>query len=364
LVQLIDFPPGTRLADFVSPAFSMNSPALRHADLIPVEILHAMAPTWNVRHFQERRVSVFLAENVYVAEEGLVFNAVGQLFSGTITQHSPAEIERGHAAVRAAIDRMVPPVPGCFVLCKKRGAMNYGHWLMEMLPNAALVRRYAEQIDCRYIVPAAQGQLSDVIRESASLLHIGGDAIHYSDARPLHVERLLIVHGLTNHGTYMSPLVVSSLEALAEPIDGSGHRKLYVTRKGLPSRRFGNETEIEDRAAAHGFTLFDPSGLSFTQQVAAFKNARHIVGVMGAALSNTVFARRGAKIVNLAPASMPDTFFWFIAGLKDHDYLEVRCRQVGPIKGVAAWDTDLWLDPRDLEAIFADDPHDQPQGAA
>jgi capsular polysaccharide biosynthesis protein len=343
--------------DLLSPAFSIAQPMLRHADLIPDASMRAMRATWCSGTFQERGIGVFLIENAYVAEEGLVFDEHGRLFEETRTQHSQDQIERGRAATLEAVQCFTPPLPGTFVLCKKPGARNYGHWLAEMLPRACVLcadKQLSERFG--YIIQDNQGQLGRVIDESLGLLRIEHGALVRTDDRPLCFEQLLIVHELTNHGTFMSPLVVNCLETLTRSIKGFGHEKLYVQRHGVPSRRFANEDEIEARALANGFTLFDPAGLSFIEQVAAFKDARHVVGVMGAALSNVVFAPRGATVVTLAPASMPDTFFWFLAGLKGHAYLEVRCRQVGPIRGVTAWDTDLVLEPGDLDMIFGDLP--------
>jgi len=89
-------------------------------------------------------------------------------------------------------------------------------------------------------------------------------------------------------------------------------------------------------AEVSGFALVEPGRLSLAAQIAAFKNAKEIVGVSGAEMTNIAFAPRGARVMNIAPAGMPDTFFWFIAGLRGHTYAELRCAQTGPCRGVAA----------------------------
>lgn len=348
--QLIDFPAGARVLELTSPAFAMQAPALVHAELVPDDVIGAMQVSWNIPYFPERSVEVFLLEDVHVAEEGLVFDAHGRLFRGTITQHSQAEIDRGYAAVMAA--GSLPIRSGTFVLCKKRGADNFGHWLMEMLPKAHLARLYAAREGLRYVVPAARGQLAQVVTDSLAMLEIHEDAVLRADAGPLRVDRLLVVDGLTAHGVFMSPLVLNCIDALSARVKGGQPRKLYVTRDGLTSRRFGNEDAIQRRAEASGYTLLDPARLSFAEQVAAFKNATEIVGVMGAGLTNIAFAPRDARVLNLAPALMPDTFFWFIAGLRGQRYRELRCRQVGLSRGITPWDTDLALEPGDLDEIF------------
>ena len=49
--------------------------------------------------------------------------------------------------------------------------------------------------------------------------------------------------------------------------------------------------------------------------------------------------------MNIAPGNMPDTFFWFISGLKGLRYYETRCPQSGPVRGVMRWDTNIEFDP-------------------
>jgi capsular polysaccharide biosynthesis protein len=200
-------------------------------------------------------------------------------------------------------------------------------------------------------VPAVEGALRQVIADSFAMLRIDASLVLRAGPEPVRFDRLILVEGLTHHGVYMSPLVLECIDSLSAGIDGTGAEKLFVTRGG-PSRRLIDEAEIQQRAVANGYTLLSPGNLPLAQQIAAFKNAREIVGVMGAELTNIAFAPAGARVLNIAPAGMPDTFVWFIAGLRGHSYSELRCAQSGPIRGIARWDTDLALDPSDLRDLF------------
>src|SRR5208283_2091035 len=263
---------------------------------------------------------------------------------------SQGEIERGHLAVQTAIQNKIAALADPHVLCIKRGISNYGHWLMEMLPKAFLCRLYG--IPGKIIIPDPKGQLKSVIRESMAMLQINEEQVLCMNFSPIHFDSVVVVDGLTAHGVYMSPLVINCADALSARVRGGSAKKLLVTRNGVASRRLINEDDVWQRAVTAGYSLLDTSRLSLSEQIATFLNATHIVGVMGAALTNVVFAPRGASVLNFAPATMPDTFFWFIAGLKGQHYAEVRCRQVGPIKGVARWDTDLEVNSDDIDAIF------------
>ena len=352
MVEIIDIPAGARVFELESPAFSMTPPRVRHREIIPPDVLRVMESSWNKSQFDCRAVTVSLVEDAYVVEEGLVFTADGRLFRETITQHAAAEIERGHAAVMRAIAWDIPKRPGVSVLCKKRGARNFGHWLMEMLPKAFFARLFSPFSDLSYVVPAVNGPLGAVISESLRLLQICDRSLMPVDETAIRFERLLVVSGLTFHGAFMSPLVLNCIDMLASRIKATGAKKIYITRGNLASRRFTNDDDVRKRASAAGYGLLDPTTLSLREQIATFKGATDIIGVMGAGLTNIAFAPVAARVVDLAPASMPDTFFWFIAGLKGQHYHEVRCRQSGPIVGVAPWDTAMEIEASDLAYMF------------
>lgn len=87
--------------------------------------------------------------------------------------------------------------------------------------------------------------------------------------------------------------------------------------------------------------------MGLMQQIGMFKGARRVVGVTGAAMTNTVFMAPGGRVDLFVPASMPDNFFWFISQIRKHDYAEYRCREVAPdtaqqIYG-QSWNADIQL---------------------
>jgi capsular polysaccharide biosynthesis protein len=274
------------------------------------------------------------------------------LLQPTIAQHSASEIKRARQAILAGLERgSMARVDGLAVLCKKRGAQNYGHWMLEMLPKAYIARHFWQD-SIRYIVHATIDPLASVVRESLHRLGIGPEEVIEIGSAPIRVERLLVVDGLTSHGTYMSPFVMGCMEKVAADIAPEGMADLFVLREGVPSRRLVEEGDIRDLAAHRGFLLVDPGKLPLARQVACFKAAPRVVGVMGAAMTNLAFCQPGTQVFNLAPANMADTFFWFISGLRDLHYTEVRCEQAPPLHGPAPWDTDLLLSPEDRELIF------------
>ena len=62
-------------------------------------------------------------------------------------------------------------------------------------------------------------------------------------------------------------------------------------------------------------------------QIELFKAAEVIAGVLGAGLTNLVFASSYTKSLSFVPSQMPDIFYWMLSQLKRQSFSEVRCEQ-------------------------------------
>jgi len=354
----INLPDEAGIFGLASPGFEARPPRVVNRELIPPSILASMEWAWNTPCFPERPVRVAHLHDVWVAKEGLVFDRDGNLYRETITQHSEAEVDQAYAAVLEAMERggedAEPDRNGPILLCKKRGVGNYGHWMMEMLPKARLVEHHLPELRARFLVAHAAADLSASMAASLSLMGIDLSRTLVADDTPWRFSDLLVVDGLSEHGAFLSPLVLDGIDAMSRDLPPAGADRLFVTRRAMGFRRVVDEDALIARAQAEGYTLVDPGALTLREQIALFKGATRIVGVMGAAMTNIAFAPPGARVVTLTPAGMPDTFFWFIATLRGLDYTEIRCAQSGSIQGIMPWDTDLFLSPDDWDKIFAD----------
>ena len=343
-------PPGDVLCAVPAPGFATRPPRLRNAGLVPPAERAAMQPAWGWGDYPPTEVRLHRLRDVTLAAEGLVFLPGGELAPASLTQHDPAEVEAARAAIAAA--GALPELAGPHVLCVKRGATNYGHWLAEMLPVALLAQRLLGP-GLRFLVPPAGGALGAAIRDSLALAGIGAERLvplHY-DA-PVRVGELVMAHGLSLHGTFLSPVVAEALQAMAAEVPASAPGcKLWVSRAGWP-RSLWQEDKVAAVLADMGWRVVEPGSLPFAGQVALFKGAARVAGVMGAGLANLLFAPPDARVDVFAPANMPDTFFWLIAALRGLDYHEARCWQTSQPLGPAPWDTGLVLPLPDLLAAL------------
>ncbi len=347
-LEVMEIPETARLGSVISAGFATSYPSLAHAELIPTDILAAMRPSWDHDGYGQRNVDAFCLREVVVAELGLVLDGLGRPYRRSIAQHGPQNIAAAQAAIAATVE--VSRLAGRFVLCVKPGAGNYGHWLTEMLPKAWLAQNRLDEGKTGFLVHDVAGPLRQVMLDSMALLGIGAERIRFLGRAPVIVEELIVIDGLTEHGGYMSPLVMQCLDDMARRLPPMGPQKLYVSRAGLGSRSFANDHEIEAIARVEGWTILRPGGLTLGQQVALFRGATAVAGVMGAGLTNIAFALPRTRVVNFAPASMPDVFFWFIAALRSHRYREVRCPQRPDRPGLLVRDQSLILPAQEFRA--------------
>jgi capsular polysaccharide biosynthesis protein len=81
-----------------------------------------------------------------------------------------------------------------------------------------------------------------------------------------------------------------------------------------------NEAALVEQLTQHGFEVIDPAQLSFTEQIACFRQASIVVAVHGAALANLVFADNCRVVELFSPDYIrPDCYFTLSRQL-GHDY--------------------------------------------
>ena len=323
--------PGSVLVTLCSPGFATTAPVLVGEALIPDDVRDACL-AWRQRWFASRDVVIRVARDVFVAAEGLVFDRYGQILRYSVRQHEPEMLEQAAGAVRRALaGEPVVRHELPLVLGKKRGAANYGHWMIEMLPMLHLaLSRLADRRIGVLVHDVSEPMLGQIMQQTLRRLGIEDGRVRVSGLDPVFVRELIMVEGMTEHGSYMSPLVRDCHDRLAHGIAGSGIERVFLARGTGLGRNFQDEAHMARLAAERGYAVVSPAGLGLEGQIALMRDARLVAGVMGAAMTNLIYASPGCSAAVFAPASMPDTFFWFIANLRGLRYREIRCAQSGP----------------------------------
>ncbi len=98
-------------------------------------------------------------------------------------------------------------------------------------------------------------------------------------------------------------------------------KKLYLTRGNVSSRKINNESDLITLLNAHGFEIIDCGILSIEDQINTLKEAKIVIGVHGAALTNILAMPNHGKVIEIfSPDYFRTDCFYPIASLKNISY--------------------------------------------
>lgn len=238
------------------------------------------------------------------------------------------------------IDERFDP-QGVYFYLGSVGSFNYGHWLVDDLPRLEgffVLRRLHPGRTITILLPGYDPQIDEVRRRMIALA-LGRDAkwraVFYDRKRVYAVPHLYFATPCSQEPYGKSPEAVAAIRsrflkrtriaraeaAIRRIAAGNDGRRLFVDRSGARGRTLVNRAEIVAVMERRGFEVIDPEQYSPRQQIVRFARAEVVVGLAGAAMTNTIFSPTGARILTIAPDSgWNDPFFWDLAAVCGHPY--------------------------------------------
>lgn len=206
------------------------------------------------------------------------------------------------------------------------GSFNYGHWLVDDLPTAKAI----EFLDPNHrvtVVMSSYGHKMDAVRAEGTLLAStradGVTSTFLPTDRLFLVDDLHYVSPVSYHPILKHPQALAHAVATCAPrstVARAPSRRLFVNRAADSPRRIVNAAEVRGVLARYGFEEVLPETMSFTEQREAFRDASHVVGVMGAAMTNTLFCAPDSHVLQLAPSGWSEPFYWDLAAMLGQRY--------------------------------------------
>lgn len=224
---------------------------------------------------------------------------------------------------------------------------SYFHWLTDALTRLFVVRDRLK--DQTLMLPAGY-ETRDFV--TTSLKAFGASSVEFLSRREaLECESLFMATHTAPPGHFHDEAIrgVRSILCSAfgdQTYQGAGER-FYISRKRAEKRRIANEGELGAILATHGFQTICAEDLSFEQQVKTFSRARYIVSNHGAGLTNALFMKEGANLLELRHQwDRNRNCFFVMSSALNLNYFYLRCR---PQEYDANPHTaDLIVDPEDL----------------
>jgi capsular polysaccharide biosynthesis protein len=118
-----------------------------------------------------------------------------------------------------------------------------------------------------------------------------------------------VVASQSQTGGFVSPFARAALQGIASRFLGKSKfgSKIYISRRGgiaaKRNRHCINEEEVQKAVQMLGFEIVVPDTLTVEEQIAAFANAKFVIGPAGAGLFNCVFCRPLTKLIDIESES-------------------------------------------------------------
>ena len=178
-------------------------------------------------------------------------------------------------------------------------APNLCHFLLDHVPRLLLYGRIG--IAPAHVTVIGPAPHTDYQRET--LARIGVNRWHPTDAPArLRVGRLFVAstcRQLRHPAHWGAAWAVASVRALFDVAPRARSRRLLISRADAAVRRIANQGDVESLLARCGFETIVPGRMRFADQIAAFREATHVVAPHGAGLANILFCAPGTHVLEV-----------------------------------------------------------------
>ncbi len=193
-------------------------------------------------------------------------------------------------------------------------ALNYAHWLTEVLPRIAVF--CADKRFSNIPIIVNEGLHGNILKSLLAIANNERDIVLCPIGRALCVEKLYvtsptgyvpferrkknaIVH---SHGLFSAQafeLLRYKIDQYLNNIEVKKWPEKIILRRNAQLRCLKNAPELEIVLIEKGFVVVEPEHLTFIEQVQLFKNAKIIVATTGAALATAIFCTPGTNVIVL-----------------------------------------------------------------
>ena len=186
----------------------------------------------------------------------------------------------------------------------ERKTRNFGHWLLDCLPQIAALTAAAPEATI-LLPPPIRG----FHRSTVGLLGISQDRLVAWDGAPVACGRVVVVESDGRAGGRpLSSLLEMRASMMARSIAAAspGERRIYVSRRDARAKRrwLSNEPDVERLFMQRGFEIMVMDECPLDEQIRRFREARVIAGISGAGLADLVFSAPGTHLVVLLSDSL------------------------------------------------------------
>ena len=198
------------------------------------------------------------------------------------------------------------------------GTHHYFHFFASLLPLLGyLEREHRADKPLTVLVPANGPRFQRQVCAAVESAYRGIRFEGLEADERAEVKRYLWLHHSSENAEWL-PVSTEVGTGLADLLrrnygldEPQGGALLFVSQSVAKQRRLLNQAELEEIAAERGFQSFEAHADNHEEQVRRFGEAEIIVAAHGAGLTNLLFARPGATVLELFPEDgVKSSYLW------------------------------------------------------
>ena len=180
---------------------------------------------------------------------------------------------------------------------------GYYHWITEILPRLWMAKEYIPET--QFAIPDYFFTKWPFSKEFFDLLQVKNFLV--LDTYHKYLVEQLVLPTRPGDPFFRQPIPVEQgiswlkEAALAKSSKKLGER-LYISRTKANYRKVLNEAEIYPVLEKYGFQVIYSEDYSLSEQISICNNAKILMGLHGAGLTNMVFLPPGSKVIEIRPA--------------------------------------------------------------
>ena len=200
---------------------------------------------------------------------------------------------------------------------------NYHHWLLEVLPRLWILDEFPEYKDLPLIMSNMDRSFQEETLMKVWKVPMRGTVSHDGVLR---VGKLIFSSMMAPGGH--SRVQLDWLRSRFLPRTGKLERMIYVSRRDEVNRRSAsNEDELIRKIREVGFEDVVLTGMPHEDQVELFVDAKIVMGIHGAGITNHIFAPEGAHVIEFHPYDYTNRVYFFTSNLLNQTYQFVICER-------------------------------------
>lgn len=175
---------------------------------------------------------------------------------------------------------------------------GYFHWFADAVPRLYFARGYWEK--AVVLLPERYQKIDFVV---STLNILGVKNIRWiADDEIIFAKELILPTQAALTGNFNAETMQQLCEvfrAYGQIKPSSFGERIYISRANAKKRRIVNEEELKPILTKYNFQIIEPEKLSFLEQLAAFAQAKYLISIHGAGLTNMLFMPRDGAVMEL-----------------------------------------------------------------